>query len=66
MKSIITTYPACQTLPREIKIMVLAMEGHVFDKTDSQRNKGREKVLETTPGVASDVTIRIQSAGCWS
>jgi len=57
MKSIVTTYPECQTLPREIKIMVLATEGHAFDKADSQRNKGGEKVLETTLGVASDVTF---------
>ena len=66
MKSIITTYPECQTPPQEVKILVLAPKGQSFDKADSPRDEGRRKVPETTLGLHTDVRIQIQSAGYWS
>jgi len=63
MKSIITTYPDFQTLPRGIKMMLLASESHFFDEANSPRNMGWKKVPETTPGLHTDVTIQVQSAG---
>jgi hypothetical protein len=63
MKSIITTYPHFQTLPRGIKMMLLALECHFFDEANAFGNQGPEKVPETTPGFHADVTTPSQSAG---
>jgi hypothetical protein len=63
MKSIITTYPDFQTLPRGVKRMLLASESHFFDKANASEDQRLEKVPETAPGLHTDVTMPIQSAG---
>lgn len=62
MRSIITTYPECQPLPREVKIMVLAAGGHAFERADAPRNDGREKAPAMTHGLPTDDPIQIQSS----
>jgi hypothetical protein len=44
-------------------MMLLASESHFFDEANSPRNMGWKKVPETTPGLHTDVTIQVQSAG---
>jgi hypothetical protein len=63
MKSIITRYPYFQTLPSGVKMMLLASESHFFDEANASGHPWREKVPETAPGLHTDVTIPIQSAG---
>jgi hypothetical protein len=66
MKSIITTYPDFQALPRAVKAMLLTSESHFFDEANLPRGKERRNVPDPTFGLRGDVTIQIQSAGCWS
>lgn len=63
MKSIITTYPYFQALPRGVKMMLLASESHFFDEANAPGSRRMEKVPETAPDLHTDVTIPIQSAG---
>ena len=63
MKSIITTYPYFRTLPRGLKRMLLGSESHFFDQANVSGSQWLEKVPETAPGLHTDVTIPIQTAG---
>ncbi len=63
MKSIITTYPYFQTLPRGVKRMLLASESYFFDEANASGNQSPAKVPETAPDLHTDVTIPMQAAG---
>jgi len=63
MKSIITTYPYFQTLPRGVKMLLLASESHFFEEANAPGIQWLEKVAETAPGLHAAVTVPIQSAG---
>ncbi len=47
MKSIITTYPDFQALPRGVKKMLLASESHFFDDAETRRVKRRGGAVST-------------------
>lgn len=66
MRSIITTYPYFQALPRGIKRMLLATENHLFNEVNPPENGAQTNDPETTPGLHADVTNPIQSSGYWS
>jgi hypothetical protein len=66
MKSIITTYPDFQALPRAVKAMLLNSESHFFDEANLPKGKERGNVPNPTFGLPTDITIQIQSAGYWS
>jgi hypothetical protein len=48
MRSIITTYPDFQALPRGVKKLLLASESHFFDEVETQLVRSQSGALTTS------------------
>jgi hypothetical protein len=61
MKTIMATYPDFHTLPKGVKMMLLASEVHFFNETNPPGSRRREKAPEISHGLLPPVAIQNQA-----